>query len=46
MCPIVNHVWTFFTKTIFCGNIIDKYKFSYHFLKNSPNFDIIVIIML
>jgi hypothetical protein len=47
MCPIGNHVWTFFTKTIFCGNIIDKYKFSYHFWKKIwPNFDIIVIIML
>jgi hypothetical protein len=29
----------------FCGNIMDKYIISYHFKKNWPNFDIIVIIM-
>jgi hypothetical protein len=34
MCPIVNHVWTFFTKTIyFYGNIMDKYMFPYHLNK-------------
>jgi hypothetical protein len=34
MCQIVNHVWTFFTKLskFVCGNIMDKYMFSYHFL--------------
>jgi hypothetical protein len=35
MCPIVNHVWIFFTKIMyFYGNIMDKYMFSYHFFKN------------
>jgi hypothetical protein len=48
MCPIVNHVWTSFVKTIYFlrGSIMDKYMFSYHLKKIRPNFHIIVIIML
>jgi hypothetical protein len=47
MCPIVNHVWTFFTKNInfLCQYYGRIYVFISYFNFFLPKFDITVIIM-